>query len=582
MTKFLHMIIAVAAMMHVSDCAYADPTAAIKDGETIAFLGDSITAGGEEHGGYCRLVMHGLRTKGIRVNGIFAGVPGEKSPDMLLRLDGILKRKPDHLFLLAGVNDVWMTDPTARIGVFKPDPGTGTELEYYKIYIAEILDRCADAGVKVIMSTCTPITEDPEFRLNLKAKAYNAFLLAEAERRSLPIALLNEAFFQRIAEIRAESSDGAARNVLTSDGVHPVGTGYRVMALGILKTMGFTTDELAALEKEWDHSPMIQVIGGRQVRSATRYTGWLTMVLDVLNSGRDMVTPSCISTQKENAADMVKTFLASPRNERIKYLLFVPLMADINQHTPPAEFRASLQSLVDEAKARNLKSALSTYAMVGPDLSSKLNADAAPYNAVIREVAKQNHIALSDIAAVMQDHFAKHPEASLNLEDERFNYEGSILMVETVCNAFEVNTDTLADLRETWSKARCYTFRYSDAISFNVPLSPEGARALEAVSACFHKLKPDKILDFGIHLLLNNNKAENEKRCKVSNTWLSMGDAATELSLRKYPESSVEKMKYEAYAAADKIDYPAFYARAFALGLYVLYKEDPLGRGGFE
>lgn len=582
MTRFLRLIIAVVAMMHVSDCAYANPTAAIKDGETIAFLGDSITAGGEEHGGYCRLVMHGLRTKGIRVNGIFAGVPGEKSPDMLLRLGGILKRKPDHLFLLAGVNDVWMTDPTARIGVFKPEPGMGTELEYYKIYIAEILDRCADAGVKVIMSTCTPITEDPEFRLNLKAKAYNAFLLAEAERRSLPIALLNEACFKRIAELKAERPNEKAGNVLTSDGVHPVGTGYRVMALGILKAMGFTNDELAALEKDWDHSPMIQVIGGRQVRSATRYTGWLTMVLDVLNSGRDMVTPSCMSTQKENAADMVKNFLASPRNERIKYLLFVPLMADINQHTPPAEFRDSLQALVDEAKARNLKLALSTYAMVGPDISSNLNAGAAPYNAVVREVAKQNHIALSDIAADMQDHFAKHPEASLNLEDERFNYEGSILMVETVCQAFEVNTDTLANLRETWSKARCYTFRYSDAISFNVPLSPEGTRALDAVSACFHKLNPDKILDFGIHLLLTDTAAANRNRLEISRSWVTIGDDSATLSFRKHPDSSVEKKAFDAYVVEEKIDYPAFYARAFGVGLYALRKEDPLGRGGFE
>ena len=66
----------------------------VQDGESIAFLGDSITAGGEEHGGYCRLVIHGLKTKGIRTRGIYAGVPGNKSSDMLLRLDSILRQKP--------------------------------------------------------------------------------------------------------------------------------------------------------------------------------------------------------------------------------------------------------------------------------------------------------------------------------------------------------------------------------------------------------------------------------------------------------------------------------------------------------
>ena len=61
---------------------------------------DSITAGGGNYGGYCRLVVHGLKTKGIRVKGIYAGVPGNKSSDMLLRLDGILKQKPDHLHIV--------------------------------------------------------------------------------------------------------------------------------------------------------------------------------------------------------------------------------------------------------------------------------------------------------------------------------------------------------------------------------------------------------------------------------------------------------------------------------------------------
>ena len=39
----------------------------VKDGQKVAFLGDSITAGGATHGRYCRLVVHGLKARGVRV-----------------------------------------------------------------------------------------------------------------------------------------------------------------------------------------------------------------------------------------------------------------------------------------------------------------------------------------------------------------------------------------------------------------------------------------------------------------------------------------------------------------------------------
>ena len=37
------------------------------DGQKIAFLGDSITAAGAKQGGYCQLVLDGLKREGITV-----------------------------------------------------------------------------------------------------------------------------------------------------------------------------------------------------------------------------------------------------------------------------------------------------------------------------------------------------------------------------------------------------------------------------------------------------------------------------------------------------------------------------------
>ena len=60
----------------------------VKNGDKIAFLGDSITAGGMNHSnGYCRLVIRGLAANGITAEPIGAGISGHKSNQMLARLD---------------------------------------------------------------------------------------------------------------------------------------------------------------------------------------------------------------------------------------------------------------------------------------------------------------------------------------------------------------------------------------------------------------------------------------------------------------------------------------------------------------
>ncbi|MEK6249182.1 MAG: SGNH/GDSL hydrolase family protein, partial [Planctomycetales bacterium] len=332
--------------------------AVIKTGESIAFLGDSSTAGGGNHGGYCRLVVHGLKTKGIRVNGIYAGIPGNKSSDMLLRLDSILQRKPDHLFLSVGVNDVWHTDPTARIGVYKPSPGMGVKFDHYKVYVPQILDRCKAAGTKVIMSTFTQITEDPEFRLNKKAKTYNDFLRSLAKERNLPIALLNEAAFAKIAELKAKGGTDRKHNMISSDGIHPTAIGHQTMALGILKAMGFGEQDLVTAEKEWNTCSKLLILGDRQVTSGGRSGGWRSMLLDAFNSKREMVVAQPIAAKTTTLAKLQKELANAIDDKRARYLLLVPPMADIQDQTPLADYKTAVESLIATAQSGKLKSVM--------------------------------------------------------------------------------------------------------------------------------------------------------------------------------------------------------------------------------
>ena len=51
----------------------------VKNGQKIAFLGDSITAAGRRPGGYCQLVLSALKDQGIEATPVFAGISGHKS-----------------------------------------------------------------------------------------------------------------------------------------------------------------------------------------------------------------------------------------------------------------------------------------------------------------------------------------------------------------------------------------------------------------------------------------------------------------------------------------------------------------------
>jgi lysophospholipase L1-like esterase len=212
----------------------------IKPGESIAFLGDSITQfGAQSPGGYVRLVESGLAAQGINVTVIPAGLSGNKSNDMLARLDkDVLSKKPTWMTLSCGVNDVM-------------HGARGVEIEPYKTNITAILDRCRQAGVKVVILTATQIGLPVTNAENVKLAGYNAFLRETAKARNLPLADLNAAM---VAEQASLEKAGIKRS-LTTDGVHMNIYGNLVMAKGVLSTFGLDNRQLTAVQARWNEMP---------------------------------------------------------------------------------------------------------------------------------------------------------------------------------------------------------------------------------------------------------------------------------------------------------------------------------------
>ena len=226
-----HSAVLAIAAAAAATAAFGD--LAVKSGDTVAFLGDSITNQGQtKPDGYVNLVLRSLALEGAYVRPIKAGIGGHKSNNMLARLDrDVLSRKPQWMTLSCGVNDVW-----------HKEYGTGVSLEDYKKNISAIFDKCAASNCQVVVMTATMFEKREMAKLNADLAAYNEWLRAEAKRRGYPLADLNADMH------KAHADDPSA--VLTRDGVHMLPAGDRLMARGVLRAFGMTEDRIDALGME--------------------------------------------------------------------------------------------------------------------------------------------------------------------------------------------------------------------------------------------------------------------------------------------------------------------------------------------
>jgi lysophospholipase L1-like esterase len=256
--------VAVLAICSVLPIASAE--IAVKSGEKIAFLGDSITAQGWSNpAGYVRLVIAGLEANGVKAEPVPAGISGHKSDQMLARLDkDVLSKKPQWMTLSCGVNDVWhgprgvpLNDAMAKKGTYDAKVG---ERGTYQKNITAIIEHAISAGVKPVMLTATVIQEKLDNKENGELAPYNAFLRQLAKEKKVPMADLNAMFQERL---KAENKPNV--KVLTGDGVHMNIEGNKLMALGVLKAFGLNAAELEKAKTAW---PALEIAAAEAAKKA--------------------------------------------------------------------------------------------------------------------------------------------------------------------------------------------------------------------------------------------------------------------------------------------------------------------------
>ncbi len=225
---------------------------AVKDGQKVAFLGDSITSCGFANpAGYVNLVISGFSTCGLKVTPIPAGGSGNNSKNLLSRIGkDVIAKKPDWVAISCGINDVSY-------------PQNACALEPFKTNLTAMVDQCQAAGIKVMLLTATVFGEDPanpkDQKNNQKLIPYNDFIRTLAKEKNCLLADLNarmQATLKSLQAVQGASSGSAPPpNRLTVDGLHMSPIGNEMMALGILSAFGLTDSQLKAAGETWDALP---------------------------------------------------------------------------------------------------------------------------------------------------------------------------------------------------------------------------------------------------------------------------------------------------------------------------------------
>ena len=208
---------------------------ALKNGDKVVFLGDSITKGGVRPGGYIQLASQAIKDTHPEMNIqlVGAGIGGNKVPDLLKRLEkDVLKKKPDVVVIYIGINDVWWwTHPKV---LARGDKGTSPE--DFEVGLHSLIQQINDAGARVILCTPTVIGEkaDGSNPSDAMLDEFSSISRKVAEATGAQLLDLRKAF---IAYLRVHNTENAEKGILTRDAVHLNDAGNRFVSELMLEAL---------------------------------------------------------------------------------------------------------------------------------------------------------------------------------------------------------------------------------------------------------------------------------------------------------------------------------------------------------
>ena len=194
----------------------------------IVFFGDSITESGRNQldpndlgVGYVKIAAGKLRLlyPDEKIEIVNRGVGGNRTQDLLLRINEVTDENPDFIVLQAGINDVW----------YRFSLGEVVTPEQFEKNYREIVEKLKETGAKVflVQPYVLPIGDKSRFRPFLNK--INDVIRKIAEEQALTLIPVDEIFTGVTQDIDPRQ--------FSTDGVHPTHRGCRYIADLVIKEL---------------------------------------------------------------------------------------------------------------------------------------------------------------------------------------------------------------------------------------------------------------------------------------------------------------------------------------------------------
>ncbi|MBT3268830.1 SGNH/GDSL hydrolase family protein [Candidatus Poribacteria bacterium] len=210
----------------------------VQDGQTLVFIGDSITDCGRRDqafpfgAGYVRfaidLITARYPDRGITYHN--QGIGGDVSTGLLRRWNGdVLDHQPDWVSVMIGINDLHRRFSATAADHISPDA-------YREAYHAFLTLTAAETDARIILIDPFYITRetDPDSHGATVLAALNDYIAVAQE-----MATEFDALHVPLHAIFQEHLDYRAADVFCPEPVHPNASGHLVIAQAWLKTMGW-------------------------------------------------------------------------------------------------------------------------------------------------------------------------------------------------------------------------------------------------------------------------------------------------------------------------------------------------------
>jgi lysophospholipase L1-like esterase len=224
---------------------------ALRDGDTVVFLGDSITAART----YGKIIENYtlLRFPGRKVRFVNAGWGGDTAAGGLKRLDrDVFGREATVLIVVYGVNDIgW---------------GTKADAQHKQIYldsIRGIVERCKSRGVRVFVGSAAVTAEKPDSAEHgfLQSMCDEGMAIARSlGEHSIDIQRAMRAIQRNVLSAELPSKSESRPKLHAADGIHLNELGQLAMAFAILKGLGAPAD-VSSATIDANRPKVVQAVG---------------------------------------------------------------------------------------------------------------------------------------------------------------------------------------------------------------------------------------------------------------------------------------------------------------------------------